>query len=220
MLSYTDMARNLAPQPTAPAAILATPETANEWLMSLPASIRQQVQDQLKQIAQSLPPTLQAELSQRIRAMGHEVPVPLVGVDGLGFCMVCPLLGEEVGMGQWEALAVGLTNMAASFGTQLVLKRQDASAAQRLQSNQLASDAAIAKATADANAKVQQLIVDAQLKATQMAQAGLIAQSQIKATTSATVTAPVVKSLAMWGGAAALVLALGGAVYLMTRKKA
>jgi hypothetical protein len=215
MLSYTDMARNLAPQPTAPAAILASPEAANEWLMSLPAAIRQQVQDQLKQIAQSLPPVLQSELVQRIKAMGHEVPIPLVGVDGLGFCMVCPLLGSEVGMGQWEALAVGLTNMAASLGTQLVIKRQEASTASRLQSNQLASDAAIAKATSDANAKVQQLIVDAQLKATQMAQAGLVAQAQLKAAT----TAPVVKSLAMWGGAAALVLALGGAVYLMSRRK-
>jgi hypothetical protein len=217
MLSYTDMARNMA-EPQAPnvaPVLISSRDRFETWFHALPDALRTKVQTGLDQIAKGLPPVLQQVVIDELNATQTPLTVPLVGVG----CAPCMALLGGPGLGQWE-IAAALASSLASFGTGLVLKRQDASLAKKLQSSQLASDERMQAAAAQASLATQKLINDAQLKATQMAQDGLIAQSQIKAITSATVTAPVVKSLAMWGGGAALVLALGGAVYLMTRKKA
>ena len=217
MTSYTDMARSM----TAPAAapnvapvLLSERERFETWFRALPESLRSKLQGGLDQIAKGLPPVLQQVVINEVQAKGAALTVPLVGVDGLG-CTCMALLGAE-GLGQWE-IAGALVNVVGSLGTQLVLKRQDASLQKSLQSNQLAADAKMQAAATQASLDAQKLINDAQLQATKMAQDGLLQQAQINAITKATVTAPVAMRVAMWGGAAAVVLALGGAIYLFRR---
>ncbi len=195
-ISYTDMARMLAPRrpgirpPTGlsgdiPEPDLSSPEAAEAWMLSLPADVRKHLQDTLTAVAMSLPVNVQIALGQAIRSAGHASPIALP-LDGLG----CTCDTGQAGLGQdWGSLITGLVKA----GTDIYSSQMQVDLQKSLAAKSAATDAAIAKAQIAAQ------------------QAIAIANAQASGGTH--------KSALMWGGIS-LTLVLGiGAIYLIRRKK-
>ncbi len=193
-LSHTDMALRLTPRRNIGLAgdvDLSTPDAAEAWIMSLPPEVRGTLQSRLKAIALSLPGAAQIDLANAIVNSGHELAVQLP-LNGLG----CSCDEGANGLGQWGALLTGLTGAL----TTVIAADLTGKSNKDIAKNAAATNAAIAKAQADAAAATQKIIADAQVKA-------------------AAERAPIIKQAIMWGGISVTLIAGLTALYLIRKSR-
>jgi len=192
-LSYTDMARMLTPR--RPGIRAPTGLAGDDVDMSSPAAIEAWIN--------SLPPSIRAELQNSLKNITLSLPAAtqiqianriVSSGHELPFGMPLDGLGCQCdqsvnGLGQWGELASAI----ASIGSNLAVAKISGDSNASIAKSQAAAEAAIAKAQAQAAA----------------AQANAAAASK----------APMLKSIAVWGGIS-LTLAVGlGAIILLRRSK-
>lgn len=206
--SYTGMARTNAPKIVSGVTVAADPNQAEEWFLSLPTAVQAQMKVRLTEIVRSLPEPLRIKLGLYMASVGEPNPTP-IPLGGLGCNCSRP------GLGQWAALATGLATSLGQAGLQIggqyLLNQQTVSAQRDLQSDATRANAQLEAARAKAAADAQQLLINAQIQAAQLAQEGMIEQSRI--------SAPTMQKLATYGGVAAVIVAIGGAFYFMRKRK-
>jgi len=151
MLSATAYVDERMPTYEPPPNVLSDPESAEAWILSLPAQARTNLTKRLAQIYQGLPAAAQLAIQRAIIADGHTMPVSPT-VDGLG---------------QWGALITAVSQI----GTTLYTSKMQNNLTEDLQSNALAQNAQIAAARLEAEKQTQLALIQAQREAAQLASA-------------------------------------------------